>query len=261
MATDRKPVRVLHADHELAAKLDDQARSMAERHAIAEALRLEPGSWDPREDVKGAPGDLGVLVLDGLLKRRVEVAGSACAELLGQGDLLRPWQEDAGWEEPGLHADWEVLEPTWLAVLDRRFAAIVGHWPEVLDVLMARTVQRSRTLAFHMALSHLTRVDVRLLALFWHLADRWGRVAPDGVLVPLHLTHQTLAALVGAQRPSVTTALGGLADSGRVTRRDDGAWVLPGEPPAELGAPGAEAPVSASADARARLRRDGSEAG
>jgi CRP-like cAMP-binding protein len=112
-----------------------------------------------------------------------------------------------------------------------------------------------------MALSHLTRVEVRLLALFWHLADRWGRVASDGVLVPLRLTHQTLAALVGAQRPSVTTALGGLADSGRVTRRDDGGWVLHGEPPLELGAPGAEVPVSASADPRARLRGDGPQVG
>jgi CRP-like cAMP-binding protein len=85
-----------------------------------------------------------------------------------------------------------------------------------------------------MALSHLNRVDVRLLAFFWHLADRWGRVGPEGVIVPLRLTHRTLAQLVGAQRPSVTTALGALAGEGRVTRRDDGTWLLHGEPPADL---------------------------
>ena len=37
---------------------------------------------------------LGLLVLDGLLIRRIELAGRFAAELLGPGDLLRPWQED-----------------------------------------------------------------------------------------------------------------------------------------------------------------------
>ena len=40
---------------------------------------------------------LGLLVLDGLIIRRVGVAGRFGAELLGDGDLLRPWErEDAG---------------------------------------------------------------------------------------------------------------------------------------------------------------------
>jgi DNA-binding GntR family transcriptional regulator len=60
------------------------------------------------------------------------------------------------------------------------------------------------------------------------------------VIVPLRLTHRTLAQLVGAQRPSVTTALGQLADDRRITRRDDGHWVLHGEPPPDLRIPAAE---------------------
>lgn len=54
--------------------------------------------------------------------------------------------------------------------------------------------------------------------MLWHLADRWGRVTPDGVIVPLKLTHEALGRLVGAQRPTVTLALGELVASGRVTR-------------------------------------------
>ena len=234
MASDRKLVQILSADPDLGAGLDAETLGVAERYVVAEALRLVPGSWDPSERVAGRPGDLGLLVLSGLLKRSIELANSACAELLGAGDVLRPWQEDAGWEDGQVNAEWEVLETTWVAVLDRRFAIAACRWPELIDVLMGRSVRRSRTLAFHMALSHLTRVDVRLLTLFWHLADRWGRVGPDGVVVPLRLTHQTLAALVGAQRPSVTTALGGLASTGRVTRRSDGAWLLHGEAPIDL---------------------------
>ena len=56
----------------------------------------------------------------------------------------------------------------------------------------------------------------------------------DGVVVPLPLSHQRLADLVGAQRQSVTTAMGGLTRAGAVSRRDDGHWVLHGEPPEEL---------------------------
>ena len=58
----------------------------------------------------------------------------------------------------------------------------------------------------------LTRVERRLKALFWHLAERWGRVSGDGVIVPLALTHRILGQLVGARRPTVSTALSELAE-------------------------------------------------
>jgi CRP/FNR family cyclic AMP-dependent transcriptional regulator len=68
----------------------------------------------------------------------------------------------------------------------------------------------------------------------WHLAERWGRVHTDGIVVPLPLRHQRLADLVGAQRQSVTTAMGSLTRNGSISRRRDGNWVLHGDPPAEL---------------------------
>jgi hypothetical protein len=52
--------------------------------------------------------------------------------------------------------------------------------------------------------------------------------------VPLPLSHQRLADLVGAHRPSVTSAMGDLVKSGALSRRDDGVWMLHGTPPAEL---------------------------
>jgi CRP/FNR family cyclic AMP-dependent transcriptional regulator len=67
----------------------------------------------------------------------------------------------------------------------------------------------------------------------WLLAERWGRVVPGGVLVSLRLPHRTLAGMVGARRPSVTTALGQLMARGAIERRPDGGWVLRGSAPAE----------------------------
>jgi CRP/FNR family transcriptional regulator, cyclic AMP receptor protein len=55
-----------------------------------------------------------------------------------------------------------------------------------------------------------------------------------GIVVALPLGHQRLADLVGAHRPSVTTAMGQLTRAGRVSRREHGDWVLHGEPPEQL---------------------------
>src|SRR3712207_8717441 len=51
--------------------------------------------------------------------------------------------------------------------------------------------------------------------------SRFGRIVPDGVVIPLQLSHQMIGQLVGAQRPTVTLALGKLAAAGDVVRRGD----------------------------------------
>jgi CRP/FNR family cyclic AMP-dependent transcriptional regulator len=94
-------------------------------------------------------------------------------------------------------------------------------------------------LAVNMAIVHQARVDTRLHMLFWHLAGRWGRVRADGVAIPLRLTHTTLAELVAARRPTVTSALTDLARRG-VLRPIDHGWLLSGEPPSEISGIGGE---------------------
>jgi hypothetical protein len=239
MAEERRMLRVLDADPELGDGLNPEEFREAHRRAVAEMRLLEPGEWKPlAEDYNGdgAPtGHLGLLVIDGLLMRDVGINQSICAELLGQGDLLRPWDEDTRYSTSPFRVRWRVLRPTRLAVLDRRFAAAACHWPEVMEVTVSRSIRRAHGLAFHLALSNLKRVDARLHVLLWHLSDRWGRVGVDGVSLRLPLTHEMLAQLVAAKRPSVTTALGQLTGRGVISRRGDGTWVLHGDPPSELG--------------------------
>jgi CRP/FNR family cyclic AMP-dependent transcriptional regulator len=97
--------------------------------------------------------------------------------------------------------------------------------------LFDRLSERSMRLATTQAISQLTRVDRRLKALFWHLAERWGRVGGEGVVIPLALTHRILGQLVGARRPTVSTALSELALRDELVRRVDGSWLLRGDPP------------------------------
>jgi hypothetical protein len=236
--SERRPagVRVLEAQPDLIEGLDDEQAAVARKHAVALLDTIEPGSWQPAKRYEGAPGDIGLLVIDGMLTRDVLFGGRACSELLGPGDLLRPWDfEDGTGETVHWATDWTVLETTRIAVLDERFARVAGRWPELIAGLVSRTLRRSRWMALLLAISNLTRVDERVEALMWHLADRWGHVTPDGVVVPVPLTHEMIGRLVGAHRPSVTSALGELQRSGALSRRDDG-WLLNSEPPARLSA-------------------------
>ena len=106
-----------------------------------------------------------------------------------------------------------------------------SQYPEVTAALFDRLSERSLRLATTQAISQLTRVDRRLKALFWHLAERWGRVGGEGVVIPLALTHRILGQLVGARRPTVSTALSELAERDELVRRSDGSWLLRGDPP------------------------------
>lgn len=227
-------MRVVDAIPEMVEHLDAEQQELARRYLIADLLVINPGTWVPASSFQSSPGHLGLLVLDGLLTRGVMLGKPLATELVGRADLLRPADRDG--EEAPIPFDiaWKVLAPTRIAVLDPTFARNAAQWPSVIEFVIRGASNRVHSLAITMAVSNLRRVDTRVLVLFWYLADRWGIVRPDGVLVPLKLTHETLARLVGAQRPSVTTALRNLAAENRLERMSNRAWLLRGPPPTTL---------------------------
>jgi CRP-like cAMP-binding protein len=227
-------IRVLEVDPDLGEDLEPAALAVARPRAIARAQWLERGGWQPFAQQWDHRGHLGLLIVDGYLARNLLLGGRACAEVLGPGDLLRPWVRAGEYSSIPLQDSWEVLERARLAVLDRRFAAQLSAWPEVTASILDRMMMRSQWLALHLAVAHLRRVETRVLVVLWHFADRWGSVRPDGVALRLNLTHSLLAATVAAERPSVTLALTSLRERGLVERDADHNWVLHGGPPVEL---------------------------
>jgi CRP/FNR family transcriptional regulator, cyclic AMP receptor protein len=226
-------VQILEADPGLAHAVSEATRDDAAIFALALTQWLEPGEWQPDAERGDGSGGLGLLILEGFLVRQVRVVGRPPVELLGPGDLLHPWEPDH--TEPFVAgARYDVLEPARLAVLDRRFAAVIGRWPDLVAALVGRAIARSRSLLLNLAISQLVGVDIRVLIQLWHIADRWGHRDRDGCVVPVHLTHQVLASLISAQRPTVTSALAALTEQGRLSRRPDGLIVLNGEPPTEF---------------------------
>jgi CRP-like cAMP-binding protein len=126
---------------------------------------------------------------------------------------------------------WRVLVPTTFAELDARFARQVAPFPSVAAQLLARSTRRCRALVHQAAIARVRHASTRVLLALWHLADRWGKVTPAGVLVPVPLTHRLLARIACLERPTVSAAVSRLAQSGLVSRAPDGGWLLHGEPP------------------------------
>jgi CRP/FNR family transcriptional regulator, cyclic AMP receptor protein len=224
--------RVLVEDLDLAEGIPLPRREQAERECLARTISIEPGPWDGRPITSFGEG-IGLLVLTGMLIRRVGIETRFGAELLGSGDLLRPWHGQD--EQPPLPSStgWRVLTPTRIAVLDEAFAERISRYPQLTGRLVGRALDRSRALTVNMAIVHQARVDIRLHMLFWHLAGRFGRVRQETVFLPVRLTHSVLADLVAARRPTVSSALADLARR-ELVRSSDSGWLLYGDPPGEL---------------------------
>ncbi len=83
---------VLLDDPELARELDLARAETATRQALARVALLPKGMFCPYETLPAKPGTLGMLVLEGLLLRAVQVERRPSVEVFGPGDVLRPFQ-------------------------------------------------------------------------------------------------------------------------------------------------------------------------
>ncbi len=225
-------VRLLDADGDLGEDLSPAEFALARRHAVVEVASLERGTHHPWRI--GSSDLLGLLVIEGLLIRRVQVAGRNCGELVGPGAIVRPWDHFGEHAPLPFEVSWRVIEPVTLGLLDLQLIKVGARCPPLIHRILRRAVERSHALALDVAIHSLQHLELRLLVLFWHLADRFGRVTSEGTIVPLPLSHSDIAELVGSQRPSVSVRLSELAKRGVLARRSDRTWVLLGEPPAEL---------------------------
>jgi CRP-like cAMP-binding protein len=164
------------------------------------------------------------MVCDGLVVRELDLARTGTADLLGPGDLIALGQGTDSLLAIG--ESWHVGTGATVAILDERLLPALHAWPALGARLIARASCQASRAAEQRAISQLPRVELRLRAFMWHLAERWGRIASTGVVVPIEVTHGALGRLVGARRPTVSLALAELAREGAMVRRDDGSWLL-----------------------------------
>jgi CRP/FNR family transcriptional regulator, cyclic AMP receptor protein len=225
-------VRVFEFDPDLLDGQDERTAAHLRTRMVARRTWADPGTWQPEGGSAGVQDGVGVLVLDGLLVRTVQVCGHTCAELVGPGDVLQPCEHAPPDGSVACAGQWRVLQTAMFAMLDGPFAARVACRPGIAAALLERSMRRSRSLAHQTAIAGVRLARTRVLLSLWHLAERWGRVTPGGVALALPLTHQLLAQLTCLQRPTVSSALAQLARSGELARLPEAGWLLRGQPPA-----------------------------
>jgi CRP/FNR family transcriptional regulator, cyclic AMP receptor protein len=216
--------RLLDLDGDLAEALGPDIASRARDRVGVATVTLAPGAWQPQALAPYVRKAFALIVCDGLIVRELDLAGTLTADLIGPGDIVAFGEAD----EPLLSTGerWHVSGEAIVAILDERVLPALHVWPAIGSRLIGRAARQAARAAEQRAISQLPRVELRIRAMLWHLADRWGRMGASGVVLPIELTHVALGHLVGARRPTVTLALSELSREGSVTRRDDGAWVL-----------------------------------
>jgi CRP/FNR family transcriptional regulator, cyclic AMP receptor protein len=219
-------VRLLEADPELGARLEGEELDQARKYAMLPAAHLDEGRWNIQQvrDARGVRGEVyGFVLTEGTITIDASFADRRAARVLAPNELMLL----EGWDNDTLPVrwGWTVLEPTTIAVLDERLEVIARRWPSLMTALVIRGAEQTRHAVLQQAISQLPRVEDRLLALMWSLADHRGIVGPDGVRVPLSLTHATLAQMIGARRPTVSLGLKALSERGVLMSTGDG-WLI-----------------------------------
>lgn len=193
----------------LFSSLDDEAAS---------ALRASMGEAGLRRGEvlfhEGDSGDKLYIVLDGKVKlgRSSPDGRESLLAILGPGQMFG----ELSLFDPGPRS------ATVTAVTDTTFASLshddLLKWldgrPMVANVLLSQLASRLRKA--NDVVSDLVFSDVpgRVAKALIDLADRFGRVADDGVHVHHDLTQEELAQLVGASRETVNKALADFASRG-----------------------------------------------
>jgi hypothetical protein len=170
----------------------------------------------------------GAAVIDGIVMQGLEVGEHTGIQLLGPGDvLLKPTELWPAWL---IGSEVRTSVPVRLALFGNDLLAAVYRWPRVIESLYGCVGEQLQRLTAQLVICQLPRVDERVLAMLWLLAESWGHVTTAGIRLPLTLTHETIGALVGARRPTITLALRKLTEDGSIVQQD-GAWLLLHGPP------------------------------
>lgn len=219
-------VRLLDAEPSLARGIERSVLDDAREKLVAEVRRVDPGEWEDAHRAPPSPLFIGYLILEGAFTREITVSSRPSLELLGPGDLIRPWVVPRALDVMHVTDEWSLISIGHVAVIGAEFHEQAMGFPTILTVLMDRVVARARWLGFQVALSQLTRIDHRLLLTFRYVAERWGVKEPRGTRIPIRLSHRNLAAMIGARRPKVSSALTALAGKGLIEQAADGTWTF-----------------------------------
>jgi CRP/FNR family transcriptional regulator, cyclic AMP receptor protein len=196
----------------LFASLDD-----AQRDALAAVCQVRTLKSGQVLFHQGDPGHALYLIRSGRVKiARLAPSGQeTILHLAGPGECLG---EMALLDEAPRSASATALEPVEALMLSHEaFLRVLEEQPAVGRVVMSELVRRVRRLNEQVQDGFCLDLPGRIAKTLLALAEQHGQKTPQGIRIPLALTREEFAQLVGAARPTVSTELMRFRERGILT--------------------------------------------
>ncbi len=190
-----------------------------EQLAVAERQQLEPltrklsYARGQRLFSEGDPAAVVLLLTSGRVKLyKVSSEGKeVILGFLGPHDLLG---EETLFREGARSFSAQALEPTTVCACSKDdLETLTTQYPSIAAKLTRTLGEKLSQMADQLADIAMYDVRDRLIRLLARLAQEQGEPTHLGLSLDRHITHDDLAALVGASRVMVSNALGGLRES------------------------------------------------
>jgi CRP-like cAMP-binding protein len=220
----REAISLTRVWPEIADALAPDDRDLAERALVAPLVKARGEDLGPA--LASEPTASWFAIVDGTVLKETTLATRSALELLGPGDLLAPPVGATPQLESRAVSRYLALGEVSIAGVGVSFTRVAARFPQILDFLNARLAEQAHGASMHLAMLHLPRAEDRIIALFTDLAERFGRVTTDAILIDLPLTHDLIGRLVASRRPTVSLALTALDDQGLLGKHDDKRWRL-----------------------------------
>lgn len=195
------------------------------REEIAKYAHLfHERDYNPREIVfsEGDLGDAVYLLKTGHVRlyRATEDGKELTLTILGPGDVFG---ELALFEESHRQTFAECVDAAHICAASvEDFTRLMGHKPQLTMMVAHEIAHRRQDMETRIAGLAYGSVRLRLMHALRHLAREHGeQLQSDEVCIPIRLSHQELAQLIGTSRETCTIELGKLQLAGRVRFDED----------------------------------------
>jgi CRP-like cAMP-binding protein len=162
--------------------------------AVAHVRAFDKGATIFRE---GDPSDVLYTIVTGRVKASKSTARGTdvILEIFGPGD---PVGAVAAYESRAYPASAIALEPTVCLLIPRQaFFGLLDAYPTMVRGLLTGLTHRLVELTSRLAELSGGRIEARLARFLLKLADDMGQKRPDGIFIPLSLSRQEIADMVG----------------------------------------------------------------
>jgi CRP-like cAMP-binding protein len=202
-----------------------QSLKPAERDSLKPLVRIK--SYDEGETIfrEGEPARVFHFVLGGRVKIIKATAGGreVILEIFGPGD---PVGAVAAYEEREFPATAVTLEAASLLSVPRQelFALLAANPMLARGLLLGltrRMIEMTRKLA-----ERSSRVEYRMARLFLALADRVGHAGKEGVRIPVVLSRQEIADMVGTTQETAIRVMSRWGKDGLILTAEDGFLIV-----------------------------------